>query len=55
MSKIIVEVRAKLILDVGSGIDIDKTLEMEYDFKSKTKGVNVGDIEIIDWTTQDIK
>ena len=54
--KVYVNVTTRLILDMDEGIPVDEVIsEMDYNFVSKTEGVDIVDTEIQDYEVIDSK
>jgi hypothetical protein len=56
MSKVYVEVKVRLVLDVYPGVEVSEVVnELDYSFKSMTDTAMVLDTEILDYNVVDSK
>lgn len=54
--KVYVEVTTRIIMRMEEGIDVDDVIsEMDYEFNSRTEGVDFEDTEIRDYEVKDSK
>ena len=56
MRKVTVEVKVKLVIEMGEGIEVSDVIqEMDYDFTSTVDGTDITDTEILEYDVTDSK
>jgi hypothetical protein len=56
MRTVVVEVKAKLIIDMDEGIEVSEVInKMNYSFNSNTEDADISDTEILDFEVIDSK
>lgn len=56
MSRVFLEVKVNLILDIDDGVDVSHVLnEMDYSFSDTTGSANILDTLIVDYNIKDSK